>query len=460
MRALWLLLLVLPVLCGLPFTRAPGLVVSITAMLAVAAAIRPALFALPITAALGSLAVTLIYRGPPQPPGLWLPFEFTPLLVLQARLLRRAPAGRAALAGAMIALAATLLPLRVTLNQPQHRLDGSILLAASAFALTVAAAGLGLFLRAGDTRRARSLAAARRAQRLELARDLHDLVAHEVTGIVVEAQAAQLAPAPDSYARIESAGQRALAAMDDLIAALRATSADDAPARVHGLADLPGVVSRFGSSATLSIAPGVQLPPEAGTAAYHVVIEALTNVRRHAPTGARVTVTLSPTGVLTVTDRADTSDLPISAPRDTVTLPGISEMSEREGETGSGATRNDGGNGTGQRDGGNGGNGTGQRGGGNGTGQGDGESGTGQGDRGRGVGRREQVNGAGQRAPGSDIGQVDRGRVGGGSGLSGLAERVRGVGGSLRAGPVAGGWEVVCDLSRSADVRGGGRQQP
>jgi glucose-6-phosphate-specific signal transduction histidine kinase len=52
-------------------------------------------------------------------------------------------------------------------------------------------------------------------------------------------------------------------------------------------------------------------------------------------------------------------------------------------------------------------------------------------------------------------------RPGGGSGLAGLAERVRAVGGTLSAGPRDDGrWEVLCDLSRSADVRGDGRQQP
>ncbi len=60
--------------------------------------------------------------------------------------------------------------------------------------ITVAIAlGVGLYLRALDARRSRSLAAARRDERLELARDLHDFVAHHVTGIVVQAQAARFA---------------------------------------------------------------------------------------------------------------------------------------------------------------------------------------------------------------------------------------------------------------------------
>ncbi|WP_433080971.1 sensor histidine kinase [Dactylosporangium sp. CA-052675] len=318
MRALWLLLLIVPVLCGLPFTRAAGVLVSVAAMFAVAAAVRPALA---LWAAAVSIAVTVIYRGPPQPPGLWFIFEFTPLLILVTRTAR---AGR--WVAALAALAVTVLPLRVTLHQPDHRLDGSVLVVATAFACAVAAAGLGLHLRAGDARRARALGAARRSQRLELARDLHDLVAHEVTGIVLEAQAAQVAPAADSYERIEAAGQRALAAMDDMVAALRD---DAAPARPPGLADLPGVVSRFGPAATLSIAPGVELSEAAGTAAYHVVIEALTNVRRHGD--GQVAIALDENALLTAV--SDMSGTPGTRPSGGHGLDGLRERVEAVGGT-------------------------------------------------------------------------------------------------------------------------------
>ncbi|MEV6926738.1 histidine kinase [Dactylosporangium sp. NPDC051485] len=275
---------------------------ALAAALSVAAAIRPRPAALPLAAALGSLAVTAAYRGAPQPPGLWFPFEFFPLLVLQVRLLRRAPARTAAVAGALVGLATSALPLRITLHVPHNRLNASILLVAVAFCGAVAAAGTGLLIRAADARRARALEAARRSQRLELARDLHDLVAHEVTGIVVEAQAAQIAPDPRSYERIEAAGQRALAAMDDMVAALRSPDA-----RAYGLADIPLAVARYGPKASLSIDPGSDLSPAAGSVAYSVVIEALTNVRRHAAPSAEVVVRLTARGVLTV--ESDMSDV-------------------------------------------------------------------------------------------------------------------------------------------------------
>jgi signal transduction histidine kinase len=74
--------------------------------------------------------------------------------------------------------------------------------------LWVGALGIGLWLRSLDTHRQITIDAARRDERLELARELHDVVAHHVTGIVVQAQAARLVAAsrPGTLANIESAG--------------------------------------------------------------------------------------------------------------------------------------------------------------------------------------------------------------------------------------------------------------
>ncbi|WP_083268319.1 histidine kinase [Lentzea guizhouensis] len=54
-----------------------------------------------------------------------------------------------------------------------------------------AAVALGLILRDADARHRRELERIRTEDRLQLARDLHDLVAHHVTGIVVRTRAAQ-----------------------------------------------------------------------------------------------------------------------------------------------------------------------------------------------------------------------------------------------------------------------------
>jgi signal transduction histidine kinase len=106
------------------------------------------------------------------------------------------------------------------------------------FAVTVhivyalAAVGAGVHLRSVDALRIRAVGDARRAQRLDLARDLHDFVAHDVSGIVAQAQAAQLVTSHDPGAaltalqRIEQAGLNALASMDNTVHMLH--DADDA----------------------------------------------------------------------------------------------------------------------------------------------------------------------------------------------------------------------------------------
>ena len=59
--------------------------------------------------------------------------------------------------------------------------------------LAVTALAVGIYLRYLDFQLREALETARRDERLELARELHDVVAHHVTGMVVQAQAARFA---------------------------------------------------------------------------------------------------------------------------------------------------------------------------------------------------------------------------------------------------------------------------
>ncbi|WP_330479750.1 histidine kinase [Streptomyces platensis] len=288
-----------------------------------------------------SLAADTVAFGKAGLALLWLPFEAVALLVLLERVVRHVPGPRVGLVGGLTGAAVVLLPLRFTLHAPQTGLKESVFLAALAFVPAAGAGGVGLYLRSLDRRRADAVALARREQRLEVARDLHDFVAHEVTGIVLEAQAAQLGGedgGPVEHRallhRIEQAGLRALDSMDRTVATLRAADGrteEPPPTRLYGLADLPELLDRFGSMAaaevTLSLEEEVAgaLSREAEDTAYRVVLEALTNVRRHAPRAGRVGVraarSADGTVEVSVTDGAPAGPLP-RAPREPGGRPG------------------------------------------------------------------------------------------------------------------------------------------
>ena len=166
--------------------------------------------------------------------------------------------------------------------------------------LTVAFAA---YLRSQDYRRTVAVTETRRAERLAIAADLHDFVAHHVTGILVQTQVARMMTdtGPDDLdpvlAGIERAATEALASMRRTVGVLRDT--DDAADRrpVGDLAGIAGLVDGFATpvqKATLHRATAVpeDLPHEIQAAAFRVVQEALTNVRRHAGDASQVTVGL------------------------------------------------------------------------------------------------------------------------------------------------------------------------
>ncbi|MFG1617747.1 sensor histidine kinase [Nonomuraea wenchangensis] len=161
------------------------------------------------------------------------------------------------------------------------------------FASWSMAAGAGGYLRFQRERRAEAVHSVRRAERLELARELHDLVAHHITGIVVQAQAARtvaeaspqaVLPALDAIA---TAGSDALTSMRRMVTVLRT---EEEAGRRPGttLADLRMLTDRFsadGPKVAFEIGPGLDdrtLQPEVMTTLHRVLQESLTNVRKHA----------------------------------------------------------------------------------------------------------------------------------------------------------------------------------
>ena len=139
------------------------------------------------------------------------------------------------------------------------------------------------------------------AERLRIARELHDVVAHSVTSIAVQSSVGldRLRTDPDAaekaLAAIETSSRSALAEMRRMLGMLRhgdETAASLVPA--PGLARVQSLVEESttaGIETTLTLAgdrPDA-VPPGVDLCAYRIVQEALTNVAKHAP-GARADV--------------------------------------------------------------------------------------------------------------------------------------------------------------------------
>jgi signal transduction histidine kinase len=244
-----------------------------------------------VAAVTGSLAATAAYRlWGLFPLASWSIAEVGILAVLAGLVVRRSPVRRAVVVTGLLAVAAGATVLRSDVAFGPVELVGGVVLWGLPCAVAAVATGYPRYQRAV---RARAVDDAQRAQRLDLAGDLHDFVAHDVSEMIAQAQAAALVTSEDTQAgqalrRIETAGLSAMAAMDRMVHMLRA---DPAP----GLDDLPALTERFAASSgtRVSLAVPAGVPRELGSTIYRVVVEALTNVRRHAPAATRVAVTVT-----------------------------------------------------------------------------------------------------------------------------------------------------------------------
>jgi signal transduction histidine kinase len=160
--------------------------------------------------------------------------------------------------------------------------------------------GAGAYLRWLDAARRTGERLARESERSALARELHDVVAHHVTGIALQAQAARLALAVDPAAAgrsidaIESAAAEALRSMRSMVGALRVSSGD-APLAPTATADdiraLASTSADSGIAVRVAVAPGVDLLPAPVVATLHrIAMEAVSNARRHAVDATAVDV--------------------------------------------------------------------------------------------------------------------------------------------------------------------------
>jgi signal transduction histidine kinase len=177
-------------------------------------------------------------------------------------------------------------------------------------------------------------------ERTRIAREMHDIIAHSVSGMVALADGGRYAAAadPDAAVRalgeISQGGRQALGELRGVIRALRDPSGQ-LGGPPPGIADVADLVSSTASRG-LHVERRTEglprpVPASTGLAAYRVVQESLTNVVKHAGLSARATVTLTWRDDLTVEVRDDGGGLapvPIPLARGGSGLVGMRERTE------------------------------------------------------------------------------------------------------------------------------------
>jgi signal transduction histidine kinase len=238
------------------------------------------------TGALRVLAsMSLVFTGAVWVIGTRLPPSFAALFalaLLTAGALRHQPGQRAVVLASLAAGAVAAEALRPTVSAAAYLL----VVCEGAFLVAV---GIGLYARWSDWRRAAAEDAARRDERLEIARELHDLVGHYVTGIVVQAQAArhvaerQPAAAVSALANIETAGADAMDAMRRVVGGLRNEAPTTPGASWDSIEQMVADAVAQGEPVRATVDPGIRDTSLALMPSVHrIIAESLTNVRRHA----------------------------------------------------------------------------------------------------------------------------------------------------------------------------------
>lgn len=225
----------------------------------------------------------------------WGLTESAALLVLLAVVAWRVPVRAAVPLGIALAAGVLAAPVR----------DADVLsTTVVAYALVVAGvAALGLCLRYRDAERERAVAAAREAERLELAGELHDFVSHHVAAMTLMAKATgsltEDARVAASLRDIQVAGDEAMTSARRLLRVLNQDQPHRRPLpdldRITDLVEDFRRTSPGAPDVTLRVDPGLDdagPAPELAASVHRIVSEALSNVTKHSPDTSDVRVTL------------------------------------------------------------------------------------------------------------------------------------------------------------------------
>jgi signal transduction histidine kinase len=180
--------------------------------------------------------------------------------------------------------------------------------------------------------------------RLAIARDLHDSVAHAMEVINVQAGGAARVidehPEMAKYAlsSIRTASRDVLKELSSMLLVLREPTGLPARAPVPGLADVPALIDEMhGNGLKVSVAsrgPLDRVPPPIGTAAYRIVQESFTNILRHANArNASIEIVAGEDGGLSVTvvDDGSPEASPAAAAGSGAALQGMRERARASG---------------------------------------------------------------------------------------------------------------------------------
>ncbi|MBK8213320.1 MAG: sensor histidine kinase [Myxococcales bacterium] len=221
----------------------------------------------------------------------WTDLHTTAAILLLPYTLLRWGSGREALVGLVVVAALYV----VSLAGGRFRDLESAVGAAVVMAFP---ALLGVTVRLRASARLRQLDAARMAERAEIARELHDSVAHHLSAIALQAQGgilvAEARPA-DAVKVLHVVEDVASKALDELRTMVRALRADAAPALApqHTLADLAGLADGATDELQVTVevlAEASDVPRPVQAAVYRIAYEGVTNARRHAVGAAHVDV--------------------------------------------------------------------------------------------------------------------------------------------------------------------------
>jgi signal transduction histidine kinase len=169
------------------------------------------------------------------------------------------------------------------------------------YAFFLFAAALGAATRFRAKIRIRDIDQAKAREREQLARELHDTVAHHVSGIAIQAQAGRAIAAShperaiEALAVIEDAATRTLTELRAIVGVLRA-SQDTEFAPQPGMAEVERLATHRQARPSVEVTLSGELDdlsPAVEAAIYRLAQESITNARRHARQATQVTVAVT-----------------------------------------------------------------------------------------------------------------------------------------------------------------------